>query len=93
MNNTDDLDMALRDAVGPDAPAGISSRAVRRTMLKVEELDQRRMIRKEQEAHIHKISKRSANMLHQSANRDRVPQIRLVSCWYLASPIGISRPL
>ena len=40
MNNTDDLDMALRDAVGPDAPAGIGSRAVRRTMLKVEELDQ-----------------------------------------------------
>ena len=40
MNSTDDLDMALRDAVGPNAPTRIGSRAIRRTMLKVEELDQ-----------------------------------------------------
>jgi len=40
MNSTDDLDVTLRDALGPDAPAGIGSRAIRRAMLKVEELDQ-----------------------------------------------------
>jgi len=44
MNSTNDLDMALRDAVGPDAPAGIVqgivSRAIPPAMLKVEELDQ-----------------------------------------------------
>ena len=29
MNGTNDLDIALRNAVGPNAPAGISSRAIR----------------------------------------------------------------
>jgi len=36
MNSTNSLNMALRDAVGHDASAGIMLRA----MLKVEELDQ-----------------------------------------------------
>jgi hypothetical protein len=40
MNSTDDLDMVLRDAVGPNTPAGIGSRAIRQAMLKKEKLDQ-----------------------------------------------------
>ena len=40
MNSTDDLDMALCDAVGRDAPARIGSRAIRQAMLKAGKLDQ-----------------------------------------------------
>ena len=40
MNGTNDLDMALRDAGGPDAPAGIVSRVICRGILKEEELGQ-----------------------------------------------------
>jgi len=40
MNSTNDLDMALRDAVGRDEPARIDSSAILQAMLKVEELDQ-----------------------------------------------------
>jgi len=39
MNNTNDFDVALRDAVGRDAPARIGSNAILQAMLKVEELD------------------------------------------------------
>jgi len=38
MNSTNDPDMALRDAVGRDAPAGIGSTAILQALLKVEEL-------------------------------------------------------
>lgn len=40
MHSTNDLDMALRDAVRRDAPAGIASRVSRQAILKVEELGQ-----------------------------------------------------
>jgi len=47
MDSANDLDMAVRDAIGRDAPAGISSRFICQAMLKVEELDQRRVITEE----------------------------------------------
>ena len=40
MHSANNLDMALRDALGRDAPAGIGPRASRQAMLKVEELGQ-----------------------------------------------------
>ena len=93
MDSANDLDMALCDALGRDEPAGIGSRAIHQALLKVEEIDQGRIITDKQEAHIDELVNRSANMLHESTNRDQIPQIRLVSYWYLASPRCISGPL
>jgi hypothetical protein len=40
MHSANNLDMARRDPVGPDVPAGIGSRAILRAMLKVDEFGQ-----------------------------------------------------
>ena len=93
MDSANDLDMVLRDGVGRDEPAGIGSRAILQALLKVEEVDQGRTITNKQEAHIDKFVNRSANMLHESTNRDQIPCIGLVSRGGLASPTGITRPL
>jgi len=45
------------------------------------------------QAMIDEVVNRSTNMPHESTNRDRVPQICLISYWYLTSPIGMSGPI